>query len=241
MAHLQENIDEPWRLAGDTVKLTVTVSPLYYHPLYDDMYQYSTSNKALVPEQILTQLSGYDNIKYPLTIRIGNSLLGVHEITPEPMLYIPTKISQKNGIEEPQEIEIEIVNTEIAKAEFIKLKPHSSKFYEIADTKGFLESEIKRLYTHLEKEQQITLYRRGTPFLFDVIETLPESVVSLNETDVEVDFEKAHDYVEPPKIEKYTFKRTMPAAPAAAAQEPEQTEKTGFIPFSGKGHRLGSS
>ena len=119
-------------------------------------------------------------------------------------------------------MEIGIVNTEIAKAEFIKLKPHSSKFYEIADTKGFLESEIKRLYTHLEKGAADYAVSSGTPFLFDVIETLPESVVSLNETDVEVDFEKAHDYVEPPP--KLKIHIQTDEMPAAAAQE-QQTNR----------------
>lgn len=235
MENFQDNVNMPWKLAGDAIKQTINCVPLCFHFLYDEYLDIKHSNKILMPKFLLNELSVYDNLKYPLTLKIKDTILGVHEISEDiDGIYIPNSICEKIQLHEPCMLEIEVLNTEFPKATFLKLKPYSSEFYNIKNTKEFLENGLKKNYTHIEENAIIELVYQNTVLKFDVIETQPKGLISLNETNVEVDFEKSHDYKEPepePKP-KRQFKFKLK----------EHTHKDqGFVSFSGKGNKLGGN
>jgi ubiquitin fusion degradation protein 1 len=203
-----------------------------------------------MPKSLLNELSVYDNLKYPLTLKIKNTIMGIYEICEDiDSIYIPDYICEKIDLIEPCMIDIEILNTEFPKATFLKLKPYSSNFYDIQDTKGFLENGLKKNYTHIEENTIIELIYDNKLLKFDIIETQPKGLISLNETNVEVDFEEAHDYKPPPPPPppqvatseptsgafnpgKFKFTRNTNEVPCPETKE--------FIPFSGAGRKLGN-
>jgi hypothetical protein len=200
MEFFQDNINERWEtIRGGTIRQKVLCMPLYFHHLFDEISDINISNKILLPKHILRELSKYDDLMFPLTIRIQGQIVGVHDILPDiDAIYVPEYICNKISLNEPQKINIEIINIPYPKATFIKLKPYESKFYEIIDTRGFLEENLKKYYTHIEKGNILECRYNDTILHFDVVETQPENIiVSLNETNVEVDFERAHDWKPP--------------------------------------------
>jgi len=213
-----------------TIKLKFTIAPLSFYHSYDETEFLDHSNRVLLPKIVLNQLSINDNLYFPLTIDINDTIVGVYEIYEDiDYIYIPDYICKKIGLVEPTQMDMKFLCYDLPKAEFIKLKPHQSTFYNIIDTKGFLENNLKKLYTHLEKGQTINIPHDGDVLYFDVVETKPDNILSINDTDVEVDFEEAHDYVAPPPPSEkkgivYKFKHGDAAAAA-------------FVPFSGTGHR----
>lgn len=251
MEQYQENINMPWKIAGDSITQTINCIPLYFHCLYDEYTELRHSNKVLMPKSLLNELSVYDNLKYPLTLKIKNTIMGIYEICENiDGIYIPDYICEKIDLIEPCMIDIEILNTEFPKATFLKLKPYSSIFYDIQDTKGFLENGLKKNYTHIEENTIIELIYENKLLKFDIIETQPKGLISLNETNVEVDFEEAHDY-KPPQVAvpepeptpkafnpgKFKFHR--PNNNSQSNEEPVSEPKE-FIPFSGAGRKLGN-
>jgi hypothetical protein len=216
---------------SNTIKLKFTIAPLSFYHSYDETEFLDHSNRVLLPKIVLNQLSINDNLHFPLTIDINDTIVGVYEIYEDiDYIYVPDYICKKIDLVEPKQMDMKFLCYDLPKAEFIKLKPHQSTFYSIIDTKGFLENNLKKLYTHLEKGQTINIPHDGNVLYFDVIETKPDNILSINDTDVEVDFEEAHDYVEPPEKKGIVYKFKHGAA--------EAEETAAFVPFSGIGHRI---
>lgn len=224
----QQNIDDKFEIADKEIIFSEYLAPLTFYHSHEKYDFLNNSNKILMPKILLNKLSVYDNLNFPLTIKIKDTIIGIHEIIEDiDTIYIPNYICRKLFIFEPKLIDIVFLNYELPKATFVKFKPHQSLFYNVPDTKSFLESNLKKLYTHLEQNQTINIPYLDNILYFDVIEIKPANLCSIIDTELEVDFEKAHDYVEPkPKTKKkFQFKK------------PEE-KKTGFIPFSGKGRKL---
>ena len=71
MEHLQENINNSWNMADNSIRRPFKCAPLHTHPLYESEYMdCDNSNKVLMPESILTILSGYENFEYPIIFKI---------------------------------------------------------------------------------------------------------------------------------------------------------------------------
>lgn len=200
MEFYQANINQPWQnVNGQSINLDVLCMPLYFHPLFEEVSDINLSNKVLLPKHILVDLSKYNDLMFPLTLKIQDIILGVQDILPDiDGIYIPNYICQQISLNEPENLKVEVLNTPFPKATFLKLKPYESSFYDIIDTRGFLENNLKKYYTHLKKGDIIEFKYKDTELHFDIVETQPEdSIVSLNETNVEVDFERAHDWKPP--------------------------------------------
>tara|TARA_E500000178_G_scaffold296798_1_gene303185 strand:- start:3759 stop:4484 length:726 start_codon:yes stop_codon:yes gene_type:complete len=241
MDNFQTNIDEPWRIAGDEIIQSFKCCPLYFHPLYDELgNDVDNSNKVLMPSSILNRLSIYDNFEYPIIFKIKDEICGVSDLIESDTMYLPNYICEKINLNEIETLDIKIYNVKpFEKAEFIKLKPYNSSFYKVQDIKKFLEDGLKKNYTHIKEKDIIKLYYNGEIMEFDIIETKPKGIVDLNETNVEVDFEKSHDYVEPepepepePDIGR-SLRFNLNRKPKKETEE--------FVAFSGKGNVLGSS
>ena len=143
-------------MAQNTIKLKFTIAPLSFYHSYDRMGFLEHSNRVILPKIVLNKLSIDSNLHFPLTIDINDTIVGVYEIYEDiDYIYVPDYICKKIGLVEPKQTNLKFLCYDLPKAEFIKLKPHQSAFYDIMDTKGFLENNLKKLYTHLEKGQTI--------------------------------------------------------------------------------------
>jgi len=89
-------------------------------------------------------------------------------------------------------------------------------------------------------------------YRIDIVETKPTEIISIINTDINIDFDQPLDYVEPPPQPKYS----PPLSPIAEIPSPgaqqnkiisretqlksmQSPTTKQFVPFSGQGHKLG--
>ena len=192
MKQFQVNIDEPWKLADEVIKVTIKVQPLVYFYNYNKFKLYEFSNKCIAPKSLLCELSEYNNLIFPIHLKYGKETLSIHEFIDDiDCLYIPNVVYKDSVSEEPRELEI--VNSRIEKATKLIIKPFSSKFLTIENPKQYLEIHLKRSYSVLRRDQIISLIYKDYSIDFRIVLTEPETLVSLIDTEIEVDFEEPYD------------------------------------------------
>ena len=86
-----------------------------------------------------------------------------------------------------------------------KLQPHTTNFFEIDNYRDYLEKTLGQNYSALTENTTIQLPYYDTIIKLDILNTEPVSNISIIDTDLEVDFEQALDYVEPPPLKKTGF------------------------------------
>ena len=131
--------------------------------------------------------------------------------------------------------------------------------YEIENIKEYLEENLTKLYTCLMKNQTLSIPYDHTNIYFNVINCEPDDLISIIDTDIEVDFARPLDYVEPKQVKKKFKKDNLNFSQTnennihdlnsqqnvnneqnqSKRQNTNTQQNTGFIPFSGVGHRLG--
>ena len=192
MTQFQVNIDEPWKLADKVIKVTIKVQPLVYFYNYNKFKLYEFSNKCIAPKSLLCELSEYNNLIFPIHLKYGKETLSIHEFIDDiDCLYIPNAVYKDSVSEEPRELEI--VNSRIEKATKLIMKPFSSKFLTIENPKQYLEIHLKRSYSVLRRDQIISLIYKDYSIDFRIVLTEPATLVSLIDTEIEVDFEEPYD------------------------------------------------
>jgi ubiquitin fusion degradation protein 1 len=192
MKQFQVNIDEPWKLADKVIKVTIKVQPLVYFYNYNKFKLYEFSNKCIAPKSLLCELSEYNNLIFPIHLKYGKETLSIHEFIDDiDCLYIPNAVYKDSVSEEPRELEI--VNSRIEKATKLIMKPFSSKFLTIENPKQYLEIHLKRSYSVLRRDQIISLIYKDYSIDFRIVLTEPATLVSLIDTEIEVDFEEPYD------------------------------------------------
>lgn len=195
------------------------------------------SNKILLPSNVLHELITQDLFKENdiLFFKVVNKQIefgevcSVHEFSASPgICHIPYHIMETLGLTEGEEVEIEKVSP--PKGEYVKLRPHKTAFIELSDPKALLEKIMSEDYPVINQGQTIELNYKalGKVFKIDIMETQPEEIISIIDTDLNVDFEAPLDYVEPPPVRRVTF---------AAEDEKINSPPSQFVPFSGRGHR----
>ena len=143
----------------------------------------------------------------------------------------------------------------------MKLRLHNSKdFSKLSNPKVVLEKYLSSDYPIVTENRTIALYYADLDKLFyiDIVETKPAPVIEILNTDINVDFDKALDAVDdpvepsspPPPLPPQASQNIKIAPGGEMKQNVEnvsrnkklQQHKTsgGFVPFSGKGHVLGS-
>ena len=234
----QDNINSPWVNAPESIKKNICCLPLIFSHDYDKYKHLEHSNKLLAPQSLLYGLSHYNNLIYPINLRLNNSIyiFTISEFIEDiDHLYIPNSIYTELNLKDTEvelELELEILNTNFEKGTKSILKPHESKFLKLTNPKVYLETHIKRQYTILHKNQTLSFPFYNDLLSFDIIECEPCDTISTIDTDLEVDFEKPYDYIEPKYIKKEDSDQEPP---------PESESKKEFISFSGKGNKLGNS
>ena len=179
-------------------------------------------------------------------------------------IYIPSRIMQSLWLKENDLISLEYISYPLPMGTKIILKPHTSDFLEIMDTKDFLENGLNKNYSILNQNDTISIPYQEKIIYFDVLKTEPKSTILISDTDLEVDFEAPFDYKEKEVnkteelIENDIEGIKEKINNIFEKEEPEITERVPinnfisnsrqttlkksmeFVPFSGNGNRLGS-
>ena len=244
------------------VDFTINFLPFIFYHNSENVEFLENSNKIILPKRILYQLSQYNNIVYPLYFKINNSanLFSVHEFLEDiDHVYISRDLFHELRMEYDMPYTLTLFNQELVKGTKIRLQPHNQDMYEIENIKEYLEENLTKLYTCLMKDQTLSIPYDHTNIYFNVVNCEPEDLISIIDTDIEVDFAKPLDYVEPKPVKKEFKKDNLNFSQTNEnnihdlnsqqntnneqnqnnRQNINPQQNTGFIPFSGVGHRLG--
>lgn len=228
--------------------------PMFYN--YEKYKKLENSDKILIPMHIMNTIKEkFNDLKFPLIFSIekiddeGFNLLDdigmkknifcqVYEFLEDiDDIYIPFRLMQNLWLNEGSLINLRYSLKEYSKGDKIVLRPHTSDFLEIEDPKGFLEKSLTENYSVLSKEDIIGLPYFENILYFDVLETSPSDTIIVNNTDLEVDFQRPLDYKEPIQENIKEEEKNKEKEINENINEEKEREKV-FVPFSGKGYRL---
>ena len=159
--------------------------------------------KIFLPASALDKLTQL-HIEYPMLFELINgtkgtsSHAGVLEFTAEEgRCYLPHWMMQTLGLE-PGDL-IQTKSTSLPPGRFIKLQPQTTNFLDISDPKAVLEQAF-RGFACMSKGDVFKFSYNDTEYDIAVLEVKPEgekSAISVQETDLEVDFAPPIGYTEP--------------------------------------------
>ncbi|KAL7097335.1 hypothetical protein ACP275_10G137900 [Erythranthe tilingii] len=196
-----------------------------------------TRDKIILPPSSLSLIL-YNRIQYPLVFKLQShktnaiSYSGVMEFNAEEgNIYLPEWTMQNLNIQEGESIVVSNASN-VPKGYYMKLRPHKTAFTELADPRAVLE-KVLREFTCLGRGSTIVIKYNHVDFYFDVLEVSPGDVITLIDTDCEVEFAPPLDYVEPRSDGCGSIEKV------GRVENEEKEEGQGFRPFTGKGQRLG--
>ena len=204
------------------------------------------SDQILVPNNILNSIANNKNIEYPLFFKItfNNKSItcGMLEFTDDDNIYMPFWLMQNlYPIREGDLVFIEIVN--IPNADIITVKPHDMKFLLIEDHKKVLEENLSK-FTTINKGSTIAIYYKDVPYELNIVDTKPSDSVSIINTDVKIDFEEPVDYVDQSFEFNSNGTNIVTKKPRLDNDknnnDTKDEDNDEFVPFSGKGYKLGN-
>ena len=105
---------------------------------------------------------------------------------------------------------------------YIKLRPHKTEFINLSNPKAVLERIMSRDYPVVSQGQTIELNYEdlNCKYRIDIVETNPAEIISIINTDINIDFDQPLDYVEPPPQSKYS----PPLSPISEIPSPGSQE-----------------
>ncbi|EMC96965.1 hypothetical protein BAUCODRAFT_32710 [Baudoinia panamericana UAMH 10762] len=159
--------------------------------------------KIFLPASALDKLTQL-HITYPMLFELNNGIksksthAGVLEFTAEEgRCYLPYWLMQTLLLE-PGDL-LQTKSTDLPPGQFIKLQPQNVNFLEISDPKAVLETAFRN-FSCLTVGDIFTFSYNDTTFEIAVLEVKPEGekkAISVQETDLEVDFAAPVGYQEP--------------------------------------------
>lgn len=161
--------------------------------------------KMFLPASALDKLTQL-HITYPMLFELTNGTkgtgthTGVLEFTAEEgRCYLPFWVMEVMQLE-PGDL-IQCKSTDLPAGSFIKLQPQDVNFLDISDPKAVLETAFRN-FSCLTKGDIFTFSYNETVYKIAVLEVKPEkdkNAISVQETDLEVDFAPPIGYQEPVK------------------------------------------
>ncbi|KAF5958350.1 hypothetical protein HYC85_005575 [Camellia sinensis] len=172
----------------------------HYFCHHTDMPNLDNGDKIIMPLSSLDRLTSL-KIDYPMLLETLNpktgrvSHCGVLEFTAEEgNIYTPRWMMKNMGLEEGDVVLIK--SASLPKGTYIKLQPHKKEFVELSNPKALLEAKLRN-FSCLSTSDTIMLMHNNKKFYIDVVQTKPGFVISVIETDCEVDFAIPLDCTEP--------------------------------------------
>ena len=226
-----------------TEKQLLAWSPAFLQEEGKNTKDLAHTNKIILSEDILYEYKD-DKEMFPLTFRIINpetllsTVCAVHEFTALPgTCVIPYRIMENLMLE--QGSTVNLVYEAIPKGSYIKIRPHKTKFIELSNPKAVLEKHININYPTLTKGETISINYNEDIYFIDIVETEPVESINILNSDINLDFDKPLDYVEPPKPEKKEENEIMRPVMKRGVSSYAKEKGGVFVPFSGKGYTLG--
>lgn len=171
--------------------------------------------KIFLPASALDKLTQM-HITYPMLFELTNGAksksthAGVLEFTAEEgRCYIPYWLMQTLLLE-PGDL-LQTKSTDLLPGSFIKLQPQNTNFLEISDPKAVLETAFRN-FSCLTVGDIFTFSYNDTTYEIAVLEVKPEGekhAISVQETDLEVDFAPPVGYQEPTKTSGTSTPRSI--------------------------------
>ncbi|TKA81261.1 hypothetical protein B0A49_00215 [Cryomyces minteri] len=161
--------------------------------------------KVFLPASALDKLTTL-HITYPMLFELVNGARGkqthsgvLEFVAEEGRIYVPFWIMQTLSLE-PGDL-LQVKSTDLPPGHFIKLQPQSPSFLDISDPKAVLENAFRN-FSCLTKGDIFTFSYNDTVYEMAVLEVKPEREgslggISVQETDLSVDFAPPVGYVEP--------------------------------------------
>ena len=182
---------------------TQKIYPLSFFYDYDSVKLKEYSNRIILPMFVLDRISREDKIDYPLFFYIEKNdkryYFSVDKFLPDISdFYIPNHIFEQIGIEYGDYQELFIDFKTLEKGTHLVLEPHDKEFLNVPNPKSYLETHLIRSYPSLSQGTIIRILYRNCYLDFNVKETKPSNYITSLDTDIEVDFEKPLNYIEPP-------------------------------------------
>jgi hypothetical protein len=214
LTQYQNNVYGHYSTAQDIIEFSnIKAFPLmYFHSYHLDRYMsLENSNKIILPHSILSEVSKYNGIIYPLTFQIDglDDLLGVADFSIDiDVAYLPQRIFDKiaslfhlDSLDGPIDIPLKLFNRKIARGTCVKFQVHDAKFIEIDDYKSYLETHLQELYSILQKNITIEIpshldlnYPDGRTLQINVVSCEPEDSIIITDTDLVIEFEEPVNY-----------------------------------------------
>lgn len=179
-------------------------------------------NKILLPPNVLHDLMDQELFKDGeiMFFKAINSKIefgqvcGVHEFTASPgICHLPYHIMEDLALTEGENITIEKVNP--PKGTYVKLRPHKTDFINLSNPKAILEKIMSKDYPVITQGQTIAINYTdlNRVFRIDIVETKPAEVISIVNTDLNVDFDEPIDYVPPTPVQSPNTESTFSTLP----------------------------
>lgn len=171
--------------------------------------------KMFLPASALDKLTQL-HITYPMLFELTNGAkgksthAGVLEFTAEEgRCYLPFWLMQTLLLE-PGDL-LQTKSTDLPLGQFIKLQPQNTNFLDISDPKAVLENAFRN-FSCLSLGDVFTFSYNDTVYEIAVLEVKPEGekhAISVQETDLEVDFAAPVGYQEPQKTSGTSTPRSI--------------------------------
>ncbi|KAF2720581.1 UFD1-domain-containing protein [Polychaeton citri CBS 116435] len=171
--------------------------------------------KIFLPASALEKLSQL-HVTYPMMFELTNGAksrsthAGVLEFTAEEgRCYLPYWLMVTLGLD-PGDL-LQVKNTDLPSGQFIKLQPQHVNFLDISDPKAVLETAFRK-FSCLTVGDTFTFDYNDTVYEIAVLEVKPETqakAVSVQETDLEVDFAPPIGYQEPQRTSGTSTPRSI--------------------------------
>lgn len=231
-----------------TEKQLLAWSPAFLQEEGGSSKELAHTNKVILSDDILYEYKD-DKDMFPLTFRIINpetllsTVCAVHEFTALPgTCVIPYRIMDNLMLE--QGSTVNLVYETVPKGSYIKIRPHKTKFIELSNPKAVLEKHININYPTLTKGETISINYNNEIYFIDIVDTKPVESINILNSDINLDFDKPLDYVEPQEPEQkneIVARSSVEKEPIKRRVSSFAKRKVGmFVPFSGKGYTLGT-
>lgn len=169
-----------------------------------DPETYESADKILLPPSALSLLAQL-HIEYPMLFELiphngGKKLhCGVLEfVADEGQCFVPFWMMENMQLEEGDLLTIR--NASLEKGTYVKFRPQSKSFVELANPRAVLERTLAK-YACLTQGETIRIFYNDKTYDIDVVELKsargPDNAVTIIEADLNVDFDTPADYVEP--------------------------------------------
>jgi len=218
------------------------------------------SNQVILPPEILASFPNYTGTVLFFTIANEEKKInvGVYEFTDIPdVCYIPYYFMMILGIKEGDRVQIEQLAEEPQKATAITLKPQEQAFIELNDPKVVLEYHMSRLYPIVSLGDVIRVYHNNIVYCLSISKLDPANIVQTINCDITLEFEEPHDYkcpaipeplpadneIVPTNNEEYSGDQNYVVNSnntSVVRSNIITRNNRPFVPFQGKGRRLGS-